>query len=87
MQVRPHRDVFTHGLRGKWLHDLERARQAHAGVQVRRLAGDVLTVEYDLACVGNQESRHEREQGGLARAVGANQAIDLAALDGDAYIA
>jgi hypothetical protein len=39
----------------------------------RRAAGDVHAVKGDAARVGHQKARHQREQRGLARAIGANQ--------------
>src|SRR5690606_28264522 len=44
-------------------------------------AGDVLAVEQNLARRGRQEFRQQVEAGGLARAVRADERMDVAALD------
>ena len=51
MQMRAHRNVLSHRLCSKGLHNLEGAGHAQFGIQVRRLACDVLTLEDHLACV------------------------------------
>jgi hypothetical protein len=86
VQVRADGDVLAHGLRGEGLHDLEGARQALSGIEVRRAAGDVLPVELDAAAVGDQEARHQREQRGLAGAVGADQRRQAALRHGQAHV-
>ena len=60
---------------------LRQIAEAHAGALVHRLAGDVLAVEPDLAAVRGDQAGDHVEAGGLAGAVGAEQAGDLAALD------
>ena len=52
-----------------------RARQIHGQM------GDVLAVEEDLAVVGRDLAGGHAEAGGLAGAVGAEQADDLADID------
>ena len=86
VQVRADGDVLAHRLQGEGLHDLEGARHAGACVQVRRMAGDVAAVEEHLAVVGPQEARDQREQRGLARAVGADQGGERAARHTEGHV-
>jgi hypothetical protein len=73
VQVGADRNVLAHGLGGEGLHDLEGARHAGARVAMRLAAGDVLAGEAHGARVGLQEAGHQREQRGLACAVGPDQ--------------
>jgi hypothetical protein len=57
---------------------LEGAADAQARNRVRRLAGDRLAVKDDLAFAGRVDAGDEVKNGGLAGAVGANQADQLA---------
>ena len=86
VQVRADGDVLAHGLRREGLHDLEGARQPLARIEVGRAAGDVLPVELNAAAVGNEEARHQREQRGLARAVGADQRRETALRHRQAHV-
>ena len=58
---------------------LRQVADAHAGALVHRLGGDVLAVEDDRAVVGRDQAGDHVEAGGLAGAVGAQQARHLAA--------
>ena len=89
-QEGPHRDVLAHAEAGKGLHDLEGAGDAGAGALMCRQGGDVPALECNRAGGGGLEAGDHREQGGLARAVGADQAgdrslrdLDRGVVDGD----
>ena len=58
--------------------ELERARDPSRRQPFRRKAGDVLPLEADIAGIGPVEPGHEIEQGGLAGAVRADDADQLA---------
>ena len=62
-------------------HELEGAREAEAGDLVRRHPGDVAPVEADDAGIRRQRAGDQIQRGGLAGAVGAEQADDLAGVD------
>src|SRR5690606_6322741 len=53
-----------------------------AGAQVHRQVGDVLAAELDASAVRHHQPDAHVEAGGLAGTVGAEQADDLAAVDG-----
>ena len=63
---------------GEGLGDLERAHHAGGADPVRRQAGDVVALEGDAAGIGLVEAGDGGEQRRLARAVGPDQADDLA---------
>ena len=71
-------DVLAHADLGERLGDLEGAHHAGGADAMRRQAGDVLAVEGDAAGIGRVEAGDGREQRRLARAVGPDQADDLA---------
>src|SRR5439155_17690252 len=73
--VLPHRHLAEDA------RDLERPGQAALGDPVRRPAGDGLALEYDVAPVRIEHACDEIEERRLARAIGANQAGNLACLD------
>ena len=73
VQMRAHRNVLAHRLRCKGPHDLEGACHPQTRIHMRCLAGDVLAIKHDRACIGREESGHQREQCRFACAVGANQ--------------
>src|SRR5690606_4887892 len=54
---------------------------AQAGPPVHRFAGDVAAVEHDAAGVGRHQADDHVETGGLAGAVRAEQADDLAGVE------
>src|SRR5690606_14400463 len=60
---------------------LRQVGQAQAGAAVDRQAPDRPAVELDGAAVGGHEAHDHVEAGRLSRAIGAEQADDLAALD------
>src|SRR3546814_8080104 len=66
---------------------LRQGAHAQARAGVHRLGGDVATVEHDLALVGGHEADDHVETGGLAGAVGPEQADDFAGVEGQAEIA
>ena len=56
-------------------------REAVGGLALRGGSGDVLAVEHDAAAGGRHSAGDPLEQGGLARAVGAEQGDDLTLAD------
>ena len=66
----------------RWL--LRQIPHAKPRALVHRQAGDVLAVDQDLALIDADEAGDHVEAGGLAGAVGAEQADDLAALEAQA---
>ncbi len=60
--------------------DLERARQPPPGAPMHRQMGDVLSVEQDAAGIGRQFAGDLRQQRRLARAVGADEGMQLASV-------
>jgi hypothetical protein len=65
---------------------LEGARDAGLGHLVHRGRGVGLAAELEAAAVGRVQAGDHVEEGGLAGAVGADQAVDLALVDGDADV-
>ncbi len=59
---------------------LRQIADAHAGALVHGLGGDVLAIQQDAAGVGGDQAGDHVEAGGLARAVRAEQADSLAAV-------
>src|SRR5450759_1811144 len=49
-------------------------------------AADLLPVQQDASCCRRHRARRDREQGRLARAVGTDQAQDLALVQGEAHV-
>ena len=88
--MRAHVAADHHVLDGRHLGEqpdvLEGARDArlrdlvHRGRLVRRAA------QHEGAAVGRVQAGDDVEEGGLAGAVGADQAVDLARIDGDADV-
>src|SRR5207245_9033130 len=76
-------DALERGLRLADRGELERPHQATSGDLVRPEAGDVLAVEDDRAPGRSQDPGQQVETGRLAGAVGADQADDLALVDGE----
>ena len=64
-----------------------RAGDTVAGDAVRRLAGDVLSLECDAAAIGRIDAVDAIEHGRLAGAVGADEAKDLAVVHGEVQAA
>ena len=60
---------------------LKRARHARRQRPVRLCAGDVAILEHDPSAGDRQDAADQIDRGALARAVGADQAEDLALLD------
>ena len=79
--------VLEHGERGVELRDLERAADAEARDVARRERGDVAPLEVDAAAVGLQVAGDHVDEGGLAGAVGADQADHGVPLDGGVDVA
>src|SRR5262249_16648443 len=75
---RRHRDVLERGKVRERAHDLVGAYDAGAHDPVRRPAAHPLALEKHLARGRRQRRRDDAEQGGLAGAVGADDAEDLA---------
>ena len=84
--VAPDHHVLERRHLGEQADVLEGAGDAGLGhfVHRRRLVG--LAGQLEGAAVGRVQAGHHVEEGGLAGAVGADQAVDLAALDGDADV-
>ena len=73
-------DVLEHGQARKEAHRLERARETAPGESVRAQAGDVVAVHQNRPGGRLLESGERVDKCGLARAVRADQAQDLALL-------
>jgi hypothetical protein len=56
------------------------------GAAIHGEAGDVLSVEEDLAGLGSDDAHSDTESGGLARAVAAKESDDLASADAEADV-
>jgi hypothetical protein len=69
--------VLEHRERGKDLRDLERARDAEPGDLARRPPGNVAVLEPDGALGRPQMTGDHVDEGGLAGAVGADDADGL----------
>ena len=89
-RVRAHVAADHHVLQRRHLGEqpdvLEGARDARLGHLVHRAGLVGLAAELEAAAVGDVQAGDDVEEGGLAGAVGADQAVDLAALDGDAHV-
>src|SRR4051812_38184238 len=77
-------DVIDHRHLGKRLHDLERAREAEPCDLVRPRAGDIAVLEVHPAGGRRMNAGDEIDQRCLAGPVRADQADDLALVDGEA---
>ena len=77
------RDVLGRGEVVEQRHDLEGARDAAQRHALRRAAGDVLAAERDGAPARAHAAGQHVEEGGLARAVRAHHAVQLAFVDGE----
>ena len=76
--------IAQHGRVLEQFDVLERAGDAEAGDLVRRLLGDVLVIEEDLARRRRVDPRDQVEDRALAGAIGADDREDLALLHGEA---
>ena len=81
MHLQDGEDVLLDGELAEDAGFLRQVAHAEAGPAVHRQRGDVLAVEQDLAVVGRDLAGGHAEAGGLAGAVGAEQADDLAGVD------
>ena len=79
--MRSDKYVFDHAHAGERAVVLERAHHAARGDAVRRQAEDRLAREAHAAAGRGEGARDQVEGGGLARAVGADHAEDLAFAD------
>src|SRR5207302_2582015 len=70
--------VLAHGHGPKWPDDLERAADAEPGDAMGRHARDRGSIPADVAAVQPVQAADAVEQGGLARAIGADDADDVA---------
>ncbi len=77
-------DVLLDGQAAEDRRFLRQIADAEAGALVHRQARDVAAVDGDAAFVGGYEAGDHVEDGGLAGAVGAEQADRLATTDGEA---
>ncbi|MPN32930.1 hypothetical protein SDC9_180413 [bioreactor metagenome] len=78
-QLQHQPDVVGHAQLAEHRRLLRQVAQAQLGACVHRLVGDVLAVQHDAAGVGRHQSDDHVEAGGLAGAVGPEQAETLAA--------
>src|SRR5262245_21954967 len=78
-----HQQVLAHAERRKQLRDLERARDAQPCYGTRCQSDQGLPVEDDAAGVRPEIACHHIEEGGLAGAVGANQAHHRLSIEGE----
>src|SRR5207248_3525548 len=76
--LRRHLEVLEHGHAGEDLEALERTAHAQTRPLVGLDVGDVDALEEHAALGGGQQTGEAVEQGGLARAVGADERGDLA---------
>src|SRR5438552_7642796 len=79
-EVRGHRHVLEYGELSERPRNLELARDPEVADPVGREAGELLRAEADRAGARRERARHAVEEGGLARAVRADEAEDLALL-------
>ena len=75
------RDVVERAETAEQRGDLERARDAEEAAAVNGEGGDVAAVEADAAALRRSLAGQERDQRGLAGAVGADNGVKLAARD------
>jgi len=80
-------DVVRHRQLAEDRGFLRQVADAGAGAAVHGQVGDVLLVDADHALVGADQADDHVEAGGLAGAVGAEQADDLPAVDAHADVA
>ena len=76
-------DRLGHGQLREDLHELEGARHAARGERHGSDAGDVLSLEVDLAIGRHQQAGEKIDQRRLARAVGPDDRDELAGADGN----
>ena len=76
-------DVFGDGEAAEDGGLLRHVAEPGARAAPERVAGNVAAVEADLAALGAQQAREHAEGGGLAGAIGAEQADDLAERDAE----
>ena len=79
-------DVFQHRHIGKQTDVLKGARNADAGHLMHGCGLVGMAGQGERAAVGRDQTGDDVEEGGLARAIGANQPIDLTTLDGQAHV-
>src|SRR5207245_4711901 len=79
-EVRGHRHVLEDGELPERPRNLERTRDPEVADLVGREAGELLRAEAHRAGGRRERARHAVEEGGLARAVRADEAEDLALL-------
>ena len=74
------RDILFHRQAARHEGRLRQIGDAEAGAVIERHGGDVVAVQGDCAGIGHDHAGQHLEGGGLARAIGAQQPHDLAAL-------
>src|SRR5207244_11435303 len=72
-------EVLQNGHMGELMGDLESAHHAAVEELMRPAAGDILAIELDATGIRRNESCENVEEGGLAGAIRADEAEDLAA--------
>ena len=85
-QVRTHQEVLHDGEAREWFHDLECAPDAELGTLVRGCVRDLATLEEDASTGNPHRATHQVEEGGLARAVRADEAHDLPFRNGKLHV-
>ena len=84
--MQPLQHVVERGELGEQRHLLEGAGDAVAGAVVAREVGHVAPAQPHLATRGRERPRDDVEQRALARAVGPDEADQLALADGEAHV-
>src|SRR5690606_19994599 len=79
--------VFRHAQAAEHRGFLRQVADSEACARVHRQGGDIAIVDLDGAVVGRDEADDHVERGGLARAVGAEQADDFALVEAEREVA
>src|SRR5262249_51524253 len=81
-----HHHILDDGEVAERLDDLEGPAHSEAADRMWGEAADRVTAEADLSRRTRQRAREEVDEGGLARAVGADETEDLARLEVEAHL-
>ncbi len=81
-QLQHQAQVVGHGQLAEHRRFLRQVAHALLGARVHRVAGDVLAVQHDAAGIGFDQAHDHVEAGGLAGAVGAEQADHFTGIEG-----
>ncbi|MPN28265.1 hypothetical protein SDC9_175706 [bioreactor metagenome] len=83
MRLCRQQQVVEHGVALEHAGDLETARQASSHALMRRQRGQLDPIQAEAAFIQRQQARDQIDQGGFTRAIGADQRVNLARLNGD----